>query len=136
MALPNPSQFGAFRFSHTDEEGPTPVPVGAQLTVTEMRRAARHPVDHPVIAEHQTRGDVPMHICNLSAAGFMIDDNETLGRGERLIVRLPVVGRIEAYVMWTRDVRAGMQFERLLRQDDFGAMVDELQPNPKLRRPR
>ena len=109
---------------------------GAQLTVTDLRRAGRHPVDHPVIAEHHALGDVAMHICNLSANGFMIDDNSVLERGHRLVVRLPVIGRIEAYVMWTRDVRAGMQFERLLRQDDFSDMVEALQPNPKLRRLR
>jgi hypothetical protein len=47
-----------------------------------------------------------------------------------------VVGRIEAYVIWTRDNRAGFQFERIIRLDDFLAIIDELQPNPRLRRPR
>ncbi len=110
--------------------------VGAQLSVTDLRRAARHPVDHPVIAEHHDRGDVHMHISNISAHGFMIDNCDGLGRGERVIVRLPVVGRIEAYVIWTRDERAGFQFERIIRLDDFVSMIDTLQPNPRLRRDR
>lgn len=110
--------------------------VGAQLSVTDMRRAARHPVDHPVIAEHNVRGDVKLHICNLSAHGFMVDDGQGLGRGDRVIVRLPVIGRIEAYVIWTRDTRAGFQFERIVRLDDFMAIIDTLQPNPRLRRAR
>lgn len=110
--------------------------VGAQLSVTDMRRAARHPVDHPVIAEHNVRGDVKLHICNLSAHGFMVDDANGLGRGDRVIIRLPVIGRIEAYVIWTRDTRAGFQFERIIRLDDFMAVIDELQPNPRLRRRR
>lgn len=110
--------------------------VGAQLSVTDMRRAARHPVDHPVIAEHQVRGDVKLHICNLSAHGFMVDDAGGLERGDRVIIRLPIIGRIEAYVIWTRDTRAGFQFERIIRLDDFIAMIDELQPNPRLRRRR
>lgn len=101
-----------------------------------MRRAARHPVDHPVIAEHNVRGDVKLHICNLSAHGFMVDDANGLGRGDRVIIRLPVIGRIEAYVIWTRDTRAGFQFERIIRLDDFMAVIDELQPNPRLRRRR
>lgn len=110
--------------------------VGAQLSVTDLRRAARHPVDHPVIAEHNERGDVKLHICNLSAHGFMVDDGQGLGRSDRVIVRLPVIGRIEAYVIWTRDSRAGFQFERIIRFDDFMLIIDALQPNPRLRRSR
>ena len=109
---------------------------GAQLSVTDQRRMARHPVDHPVIAEHFRDGDVRMHISNLSANGFMIDDARDLGRGDRVIVRLPVIGRIEAYCIWTRDNRAGFQFERIIRVDDFLAMIDTLQPNPRLRKLR
>ena len=86
--------------------------VGAQLSVTDQRRMARHPVDHPVIAEHFGKGDVRLHIANISANGFMIDNAEAIGRGERVIVRLPVIGRIEAYCIWVRDNRAGFQFER------------------------
>ncbi len=109
---------------------------GAQLSVTHMRRAARHPVDYPVIAEHHSSGDVKVHICNISSHGFMIDDAKDLSRGDRLIVRLPVVGRIEAYVIWCRDTRAGFQFERIIRLDDFMQIIDMLQPNPRLRRSR
>lgn len=109
---------------------------GAQLSVTDLRRVARHPVDYPVIAEHQKNGDLQMHIVNVSAHGFMVDDAKDLARGDRVIVRLPVIGRIEAYVIWTRDNRAGFQFERILRSDDFLSMISTLQPNPRLRRQR
>lgn len=109
---------------------------GANLSVTDLRRAARHPVDFPAIVEHFAHGDLRLHICNLSAHGFMVDDARDLQRGDRIIIRLPVVGRIEAYVIWTRDSRAGFQFERIIRLDDFVAIIDELQPNPRLRRSR
>lgn len=109
---------------------------GAQLSVPELRRAARHPVDYPVIAEHRDRGDLPMHIANLSAHGFMVDGSPELERGERIIIRLPIIGRIEAYVIWVRDERAGLQFERIIRLDDFTKMMDVLQPNPRLRNRR
>ncbi len=109
---------------------------GAHLSVTDMRRAARHPVDFPVIAEHHVHGDMNLHVSNLSAHGFMVDDGANLNRGDRVIIRLPVVGRIEAYVIWTRDNRAGFQFERIIRLDDFVSIIDTLQPNPRLRRPR
>ena len=109
---------------------------GAQLSVPEMRRAARHPVDFPVIAEHRDRGDLSLHIANISAHGFMVDNTHDLQRGERVIIRLPEIGRIEAYVIWVRDERAGLQFERIIRLDDFTRMMDTLQPNPRLRRGR
>ncbi|GGD94200.1 hypothetical protein GCM10011515_12490 [Tsuneonella deserti] len=110
--------------------------VGAQLSVTDLRRAARHPVDFPVIAEHHERGDVNLHIANLSAHGFMVDNSPQVSRGDRVIVRLPEIGRIEAYVIWTRDERAGFQFERIIRLDDFMRIIEALQPNPRLRRAR
>ena len=109
---------------------------GAQLSVTDQRRLARHPIDHRVIAEHFRHGDARMHIANISANGFMIDDARDLERGDRVIVRLPVIGRIEAYCIWIRDNSAGFQFERIIRVDDFLALIDTLQPNPRLRRAR
>ena len=107
---------------------------GAQLSVTDQRRATRHPVDFPVIGEHRTRGDLHMHISNISAHGFMIDRAPEFGRGDRVVVRLPVIGRIEAYCIWTADERAGFQFERIIRIDDFDAMIEAMQPTPRLRR--
>lgn len=107
---------------------------GAHLSVTDMRRSTRHPVDYPVIAEHRQNGDVKLHICNISAHGFMVDDIDQMARGDRLIIRLPVVGRIEAYCIWISEGRAGFQFERIIRFDDFLALITELQPNPALRR--
>jgi hypothetical protein len=77
-----------------------------------------------------------LHISNVSAHGFMVDDAAQLARGDRVIVRLPVVGRIEAYVIWLADTRAGFQFERIIRYDDFMTVIDTLQPNPRLRKNR
>lgn len=109
---------------------------GANLSVTDLRRAARHPVDFPVIVEHYAQGDLNLHVCNISAHGFMVDDANDLSRGDRVIIRLPIVGRIEAYVIWTREERAGFQFERIIRLDDFVTIIDTLQPNPRLRKNR
>ena len=76
---------------------------GAQLSVTDLRQATRHPVDHRVIAEHRRLGDVHLHVINISAHGFMADGAPGLDRGERVIVRLPVIGRIEAHLIWATD---------------------------------
>lgn len=109
---------------------------GANLSVTDLRRSARHPVDFSAIVDHFVGGELHLHVCNLSAHGFMVDNAQALQRGDRIIIRLPVVGRIEAYVIWTRDTRAGFQFERIIRLDDFIVIIDKLQPNPRLRRSR
>ena len=55
-------------------------------------------------------------------------------RATRHPVDHPVIGRIEAYCIWTADERAGFQFERIIRLDDFVSMIEALQPNPRLRR--
>lgn len=106
---------------------------GAQLSITEQRSASRHPVDLPVIAEHRRLGDVHLHIVNISAHGFMMRGELPLQRGERLTIRLPVVGRIEAHVIWTTEDRAGFQFERLIRLDEFPKLINTIQPNARLR---
>jgi len=109
---------------------------GAQLSVTDLRRSTRHPVDHKVLAEHRRLGDLMLHVINLSAHGFMTDSENGLTRGERVIIRLPHVGRIEAHLIWTSGERAGFQFERIIRLDDFMAMIEGMQPNARLRRER
>lgn len=108
---------------------------GAQLTVTDLRQAARHPVDHELIGEHRRLGEVQLHIVNVSAHGFMTAGAVPLARGERVIIRLPVIGRIEAHMIWSVEGRAGFQFERIIRSDHFARLIDNLQPNPRLRFP-
>jgi hypothetical protein len=107
---------------------------GAQLSVTDLRRATRHTVDFPVIGEHRQRGDVHLHIANISAHGFMTTGSCGMTRGERIIIRLPQIGRIEAHMIWSTDDRCGFQFERIIRLDDFMALIDILQPKQRQRR--
>lgn len=109
---------------------------GAQLSVTDLRRSTRHPVDHKLLAEHRRLGDIMLHVTNISAHGFMTDTPIELTRGERVVIRLPVVGRIESHLIWTTGDRTGFQFERIIRLDDFNAMIEALQPNARLRRER
>lgn len=97
----------------------------------DLRRAARHRADHKVIAESKRHGDRTIHIVNISAHGFMIDDNPVYERGDRVELRLPAIGRLEALVIWTVEKRAGFQFERVVRLPDFLALLDQI--GPKLR---
>jgi len=91
-----------------------------------LRRATRHRTDHKLIAESRRHGDQYVHIVNISAHGFMIDNNPGYERGERVELKLPIVGRIEALVIWTVAQRAGLQFERVLRFPDFLVLLDEI----------
>lgn len=97
----------------------------------DLRRAARHRADHKVIAESKVHGDQTIHIVNVSAHGFMIDNNPRFERGERVELRLPVIGRIEALCIWTVESRAGFQFERVVRLPDFLSLLEHI--SPKLR---
>lgn len=105
--------------------------VRAQLSVTDMRRATRHSVDYMALAEHRQLGEFSLHIVNLSANGFMANGEVLLSRGERLTIRLPEVGLIEAFVVWRDDTRAGFQFERILRDDIFLKTVRAARPARK-----
>ena len=66
----------------------------------------------------------------------MAAGNLDMERGERVVIRLPEIGRIEAHLIWNAEGRAGFQFERIIRFDDFMRMIDTIQPNPRLRRSR
>lgn len=105
---------------------------GEREPVPDQRRGSRHPVDYPVIAEHRQHGDVRLHVVNISAHGFMVRGGG-LARGDRVTIRLPVIGRIEAFVAWNTGERAGLQFERLLRSDDFARISEAIAANPARR---
>ncbi|HZU62318.1 MAG TPA: PilZ domain-containing protein [Novosphingobium sp.] len=109
---------------------------GAQLSVTELRRSTRHPVSYAVAGEHRQIGEIQLLIANISAHGFMATGQIQIGRGERVVIRLPHIGRIEAHLIWSTEDRAGFQFERIIRPDDFTQLIKTLQPNPRLRRER
>ena len=66
----------------------------------------------------------------------MAEGDSPLSRGERVTIRLPEVGRIEAHLIWATEGRSGFQFERIIRLDDFVRIIEALQPNPRLRRAR
>jgi len=97
----------------------------------DLRRAMRHRADHKVIAETRLHGDRTIHIVNVSAHGFMIDDNPGFERGERVEMRLPIIGRIEALAVWTVEDRAGFQFERVLRLPDFMRLLEVIGPKSR-----
>lgn len=92
----------------------------------DQRRAARHRTDFISISQSKKYGDLPVHIINISAHGFMIDDNIKLERGDRITIRLPEAGHMESLVLWAVDNRAGLQFERVIRMNEFLTLLEEV----------
>ena len=100
----------------------------------EMRRGMRHDVAFSVTAEHRRVGEVPLNIVNISDQGFMSLGEVEIDRGERIEVRLPVIGRIEAHLVWKHGGRSGFQLERIVRPDDFQALLAILKGKEARRR--
>ena len=90
---------------------------------SDFRLASRHPTNYDAPFAHRRLGEGKINVSNISAQGCMIDDCPDLQRGERIEIRLPVVGRLDCHVVWQRDNRAGLHFERILRLDDFMALL-------------
>ena len=98
----------------------------ARASATDQRRATRHQTDYRVVVEHLGRGPLTVHIANISEHGFIIDRAAPVVPADRLVIPLPVVGRLEGHCIWTSDERAGFQFERIIRADIFATMLDEM----------
>lgn len=96
------------------------------LNSADQRRAARHRTDFNSMSESKKHGDLPVHIINISAHGFMIDNNVKLERGDRITIRLPEAGHVESLVLWAVDNRAGLQFERVIRVNEFLSLLDKV----------
>jgi len=104
-----------------------------QLSVAECRRSNRFRVDCRLLGENRLRGQIYLHIANISTNGFMTASATGMARGERILVRLPQVGHIEAHLLWSLDEREGFQFERIIRSDDFDLIIAAIQPAERLR---
>jgi hypothetical protein len=95
-------------------------------TASDMRRATRFAVDFETICEFHSHQEIRVRISNISANGMMLADPIDMAKGDRLVVRLPVAGRIEAYLVWSHQGRHGFKFERVIREPDFYAMLDKI----------
>ena len=100
----------------------------SNLADIDLRRAARHRADYSTDVESKRYGDCKLRLVNISAHGFMIEENEIFERGDRINIRLPKIGRIEAHMIWGVEKRAGFQFERVIRLPEFLALIEEIKP--------
>ena len=95
-------------------------------TAPDLRRATRFSVDFETICDLHQGSEIRVRIANISANGMMLADPIDMEKGDRLMVRLPVAGRIEAFLVWSHQGRHGFKFERVIREPDFLAMLDKI----------
>lgn len=103
------------------------MPRASNSHMPELRRATRFPVDFETIGENQKHGEFTVKLSNISAHGCQFVHDTPLNKGDRVVVRLPVAGRIEAFLVWSHSGRSGFEFERVIRQPDFVAMLDKME---------
>lgn len=101
----------------------------ASTPMQDQRRASRFAIDFDTICETREDTEFPVKVSNISARGCQIIHSAAMAKGDRLVVRLPVAGRIEAFLVWTHEGRSGFEFERVIRQPDFMAMLDKMGVN-------
>jgi len=101
-----------------------------RLSIVDLRQATRHAVDYTADAEHRQLGDFKIQVRNVSARGFMVEGEIAFDPGERIQLRLPTIGEIEAYLVWRHGGRLGFQFERIIRPADFATLLLALNPKP------
>lgn len=89
----------------------------------DARVAQRHPVDYIVAASLEPKRRVHLHMVDLSALGFSALHDEGLRPEDSLIMDLPVIGSIQATVVWADGERAGFEFERLICFDELGRLI-------------
>ena len=92
----------------------------------DLRRATRFTVEFETICETRKDGEFTVKLNNISAHGCQFSHDVELNKGDRVIVRLPIAGRIEAFLVWSHEGRSGFEFERVIRQPDFMALVDKI----------
>lgn len=102
------------------------MPSVSNKEMPELRRATRFPVDFETICETRKDGEFTVKLSNISAHGCQFIHEVELNKGDRVVVRLPVAGRIEAFLVWSHSGRSGFEFERVIREPDFVAMLDKI----------
>ncbi len=97
-----------------------------RLPIPDPRRASRFSVEFDIVCETRQHGEFPAKMTNISAHGCRLVHEVPLAKGDRVEVRLPVAGRLEAFLIWSHGGRSGFEFERVIREEDFLTMLDQL----------
>ncbi|HEY9579215.1 MAG TPA: PilZ domain-containing protein [Rhizorhapis sp.] len=99
--------------------------LGEPASSAHLRRTGRDLVDfRTTFSCHTGPGDI--HVINISRLGLMARTKAVVSKGERLIIRLPVCGDVEAMVRWTEDGRIGTEFITPVNEDEYAQMLTML----------
>lgn len=89
------------------------------------RRTTRDLVNFKTtFSSHFAEGD--LHVVNISRLGLMARTQATLGKSERLIIQLPLCGKIEAMVRWAEDGRIGTEFLTPVCERQYARMLAQI----------
>ena len=97
--------------------------LAASRVQPERRQSERDEVFYRTRASAAGLGSFPAQVVNISANGFMARTEVEVPIGQRLSIRLPVIGEVKAEVRWSLGGRIGCQFERMI---DLASYLDLL----------
>jgi hypothetical protein len=103
----------------------------AQLSTTDLRQAERYSVSYDTRGERREGNEVRLRLTNMSARGCLASCATHLQWGDQMSIRRPAVGWLEMFCLWVGRERAGFQSERIIRQVDFGRMLEALRTSPR-----
>lgn len=68
-------------------------------------------------------GSGELHVVNISRLGLMARTLAPVSKSERLIIQLPLCGKVEALVRWAEDGRIGTEFVTPVSEQQYGRML-------------
>ena len=93
---------------------------------TAVRDARGEPRDEVMHRTHALDGDggtMKLVLVNMSANGFMARCEGEPAAGNRLRIRLPIIGYADAVVRWSLGGRIGCELERTIPLADYYTML-------------
>jgi len=98
----------------------------AAIRIDEGRVLPRDEVHYRARATREDDDEVLLLLVNMSAGGLAARCGASFAIGERIVVTLPIIGRVSAECRWCLGGRAGFQFEPALPLADYFSMLAEL----------
>jgi hypothetical protein len=98
------------------------------------REVKRDEVDFCVSMRRPREGRADARVVNLSPQGFMVRTDAFFQAGEAVLIDLPVVGEIQAKVIWALGGRVGAQLATPIASDDYEQLLAAA-ARPRLRWP-
>jgi len=97
-----------------------------QLLTIEARQQPRDEVHYRTRGRNGAGERTILIVVNTSVGGFMARTDDELEQGERVTVTLPVVGEVGATIRWALGGRIGCQFDRVIDQRQYDALLAAL----------